>query len=116
MRAKENGTDHAGPTAFVISAIEQNPNPYEGASMSTIVVPNVFESEVRVGSHRDSLGNKQCVRVGVTENGGIEITLPGAGNPSLRLSFDEAEELAAVLGDSALIVRFSHGAGFAEVA
>ncbi|GAB6920735.1 hypothetical protein JCM9803A_11850 [Rhodococcus erythropolis] len=116
MRAKENGTDHAGPTAFVISAIEQNPNPYEGVSMSTIVVPNVFESEVRVGSHRDSLGNKQRVRVGVTENGGIEVTLPGAGNPSLRLSFDEAEELAAVLGDSALIVRFSHGAGFAEVA
>ncbi|MDJ0014944.1 hypothetical protein [Rhodococcus erythropolis] len=54
--------------------------------------------------------------MGVTESGGIEITLPGAATPTLRLSFDEAEELATVLADSALIVRFSHGAGFTEVA
>ncbi|WP_176748904.1 hypothetical protein [Rhodococcus erythropolis] len=54
--------------------------------------------------------------MGVTESGGIEITPPGGGNRSLRLSFDEAEELATVLADSALIVRFSHGAGFTEVA
>lgn len=112
---RKNGIGRGSCVPISADAV-QNPNPYEGVSMSTIVVPNVFESEVRVGSHRDSLGNKQRVRVGVTENGGIEVTLPGAGNPSLRLSFDEAEELAAVLGDSALIVRFSHGAGFAEVA
>lgn len=84
--------------------------------MSTIVQPNVFTALVRAGSHRDPLGNKQAVSVGVTESGGIEITLPGGGKPLLRLSFDEAEELATVLADSALIVRFSHGAGFTEVA
>lgn len=71
---------------------------------------------MRAGSHRDPLGNKQHLSVGVTESGGIEITLPGAETPSLRISFDEAEELAAVLADSALIVRFSHSAGFTEVA
>ncbi len=84
--------------------------------MSAIVQPNVFTALVRAGSYRDRLGNKQEVSVGVTESGGIEITLPGGGKPLLRLSFDEAEELATVLADSALIVRFSHGAGFTEVA
>lgn len=111
----KNGTSCGIALPFAADAVE-NPNPYEGVSMSTIVQANVFTALVRVGSHRDPLGNKQAVSVGVTENGAIEITLAGAKTPSLRLSFDEAEELAAVLGDSALIVRFSHGAGFAEVA
>lgn len=84
--------------------------------MSSTVTPHVFESEVRVGSRRDSFGNKQSVSVGISESGGINVGLPGMGTDSLRLSFDEAEELASVLADSAMIVRFSHGAGFTEVA
>ncbi|ORI17408.1 hypothetical protein BH686_26290 [Rhodococcus erythropolis] len=111
----KNGTDCGIAVPFAADAVTKSPG-QEGVSMSTIVQPNVFTALVRVGSHRDSLGNKQRVSVGVTENGGIEVTLPGTGNPSLRLSFDEAEELATVLADSALIVRFSHGAGFTEVA
>ena len=111
-----NGASQAVAPAYMTSAV-QNPNLEEGVFvMRSIVLPHVFGSEVRVGSHRDPIGNKQAVSVGVTESGGIEVTLPGAENPTLRLSFDEAEELAAVLGDSALIVRFSHAAGFTEVA
>lgn len=111
-----NDASQAVATAHMTSAV-QNPILEEGVfAMRSIVRPHVFGSEVRVGSHRDHLGNKQAVSVGVTESGGSGVTLPGAGNCSLRLSFDEAEELAAVLGDSALIVRFSHNAGFAEVA
>lgn len=111
-----NDASQAVAPAHMTSAV-QNPILEEGVfAMRSIVLPHVFGSEVRVGSHRDRLGNKQAVSVGVTESGGIEVTLPGAENPTLRLSFDEAEELAAVLGDSALIVRFSHAAGFTEVA
>lgn len=111
-----NDASQAVAPAQMTSAV-QDPNLEEGAFvMRSIVMPHVFESEVRVGSHRDNLGRKQAVSIGVTESGGIEVTLPGAGNPSLRLSFDEAEELAATLGDSALIVRFSHGASCIEVA
>ncbi|ROZ53525.1 hypothetical protein EEB12_26725 [Rhodococcus sp. WS1] len=109
------GIDRGMAVPIATDAV-QNPNPYEGDSVTTIVQPSVFSAEVRVGSHRDNLGRKQEVSVAVTENGGIEVTLPGDENPSLRLSFDEAEELSAVLADSALIVRFSHGAGFTEVA
>lgn len=35
---------------------------------------------------------------------------------AIRLTFDEAEALAAALHDLALIVRVQHGVGFAEVA
>lgn len=111
----KNGTNCGIALPFAADAVTKSPG-QEGVSMSIIVQPNVFSALVRVGSHRDPIGNKQAVSVGVTESGGIEITLPGAATPTLRLSFDEAEELATALADSALIVRFSHGAGFTEVA
>ncbi|GAA3157764.1 hypothetical protein GCM10020255_039400 [Rhodococcus baikonurensis] len=112
----KNGTDRGELRSRLQPMPFQNPNLEVRDPMTTIVQPNVFTALVRAGSHRDPMGNKQAVSVGVTESGGIEITLPGGGNPTLRLSFDEAEELATVLADSALIVRFSHGAGFTEVA
>ena len=82
MDQRKNGTGRGSCIPNLADAV-QNPNPYEGVSMSAIVQPNVFTALVRAGSYRDRLGNKQEVSVGVTESGGIEITLPGGGKPLL---------------------------------
>lgn len=72
--------------------------------------PNVFTGAVRLGRQVD----RRAIAVTVTESGAIVVTTPGA-EPT-ALTFDEAEHLAALLNDSALIVRVSHGAGIAAVA
>ncbi|MHA4852454.1 hypothetical protein L1080_023370 [Rhodococcus sp. MSC1_016] len=95
--------------------------------MNILTYTSVFAGTVVLGKRSDG----RSVQVSVTESGRIEVTFPQADHldggdnvagqhhlgdaNKMTLTFDEAEHLAQLLNDSALIVRVSHGAGF-EVA
>ena len=74
------------------------------------VSPTVFSGNVTLGRLMD----KRAIAVTITEAGGITITGPDC--PPVTLTFDEAEHLASLLRDSALIYRVSAGAGYTVVA